>query len=145
MAGMDASRTGKTDGSKGQEMAQSRGETVVSGAKPQSTGLAITSTPGVATGIIWPHHGKAGPMRTFGIMTAIAAGLFGVIWGLAEYGISTACTSDPGLGGGADCYPWVQNLHPVIAPAALTAAAVAVITALLIGPRHAAGTRLRGR
>jgi len=36
------------------------GETVVSGAKPQNTGLAITSTPGAATGIICPRHGKAG-------------------------------------------------------------------------------------
>ncbi len=60
--------------------------------------------------------------------------------GLAEYGISTSCSSDPGLGPG-DCYPWVQNLHPVIAPAALTAAAVAVIAVLLTGPRHAAGRR----
>jgi hypothetical protein len=54
-------------------------------------------------------------MRIFGIMTAIAAGLFGVIWGLAEYGTSAACTGDPGLGGG-DCYPWVQNLHPSLRP-----------------------------
>lgn len=78
-------------------------------------------------------------MRIFGIMTAIAGRLLGVIWGLAEYGPSMAWTRDPGLGGGHS-YPWVQNLRPVV-PTALTAAAVGVITLLLAAPRRAAGAR----
>jgi hypothetical protein len=82
-------------------------------------------------------------MRTFAIMAAIIAGLCGIAWGLADYGFSTACTTDPGLGGVDDCYPWVQNLHPVIAPAALTAAAAAVIVVLIIAPRRASRSRHR--
>ena len=76
-------------------------------------------------------------MRTLRIMTAIAAALAGVVWGLADYGFSTACTANPGLGGLGDCYPRAQNLHPVIAPAALTAAAIAAIVTLLIAGRPA--------
>ncbi len=71
-------------------------------------------------------------MRTFGIMAAIAAGLFGIVWGLADYGMSNACATD-GFGF-ADCAP---NLHPVIAPAILVAAAVVAVVALVIADRPA--------
>lgn len=81
-------------------------------------------------------------MRTLGIMTAIAAGLYGVIWGLADYGFSTTCTSGPGIGGGGGyCYPFLQDLHPVIAPAALATAAVTVVVALTVAPHRARGKR----
>lgn len=74
-------------------------------------------------------------MRTFGIMTAVIAGLSGIIWALAEYGASKTCSLDIGY-----CYPMAQDLHPVIAPAALTATAVAVIVVLLVAPRRAAAS-----
>jgi hypothetical protein len=79
-------------------------------------------------------------VRIFGVMAAIAGRLLGAIWGLAEYGPSTAWTRDPGVGGGHS-YPWVQNLRPVVVPTALTAATVGVITPLLAAPRHAAAAR----
>jgi hypothetical protein len=77
-------------------------------------------------------------MRTFGIMTAIIAGLSGIIWALAEYGASKTCSLDA-LGRGY-CYPTAQDLHPVIAPTVLTATAVAVIVVLLVAPRRAAAS-----
>lgn len=78
-------------------------------------------------------------MRTLGIMAAIAASLYGIIWALADYGFSQTCSSDPGLGSGY-CPPPPPNLHTLIAPAALTAAAIAAIILLAVAPKCTAKT-----
>jgi hypothetical protein len=83
-----------------------------------------------ASGITCPHHGKAGPVRTFGIIAAIFAGIWGVIWALSIPTPGKTCIADFTYNA---CYP---GGHSITGPVTLASSGAIALAGLLVAPRR---------